>query len=317
MVDVPVFKRKTTVDPVAPTFVRSIDLLVTRDIMEYPVVDVSFAYLASIDKLERVVRGTTTIQALVTIDDFDDLACEGFSSGDMSIVIGRYQGIQDHYGILQYSPATTADFILQKQVAGAFTDLGYEAVDLGSNEGFLVKIACKGTTISAYRDDMVTPKISVTDTSFAKGRFGITWARLGTIEIEPATVYLRKALSPSPRVLGYFEVPIIGEGTIENPFHPKMPEEIIDHPEFGKVNRSALSWGTLIKSDRKTGKPKEYIAIVRILEQPIRQEHLYDIPKCISALEAMSGVTRLKREEAIKRALKLDDKLTEKDVKDW
>jgi len=317
MVDVPVFKRKTTVDPVAPTFVRSIDLLVTRDIMEYPTEDVNFTYLTIIDKLE-FFYGKNWHYDIVTKDSFADKAVEIPSCvGDrVCACIARFDpATWDCYWLAIAVLAATEDLELAKVISNVTTFLGKESVDLSGSQAYLLKLSCSGTSIKGYRDGSV--RISVTDTDLSSGRFGFDPDLANRGLNASIMAYLRPPSSPSLKAKAFFEVPIIGDGTIENPFRPQMPEEIVDHPEFGKVNRLALSYGALIKSVRKTGKPKEYIAIVRIFDQPIRQNHLYDIPKCISALEAISGVKRLKREEAIKRALKLDDKLTEKDVKDW
>jgi len=206
----------------------------------------------------------------------------------------------------------TEDFYLRKIVNGVLTNLSTEAVDLSAKRVYLLKLSCNGTTISAYRDDMVTPKLTAIDTAIASGYFGVG-GDASIVEI-PGTLATAKLVAPSsvpPEALAYFEVPVIGDGSEEEPFRPQMPQEIVDG-----VNRLALSWSAVIKTGRD-GKPTEYVAVVRILSQPYRQPNLRPIADCIAELKEMRGVIELKREEALKRAKELDDVLTDEDLREW
>jgi len=90
-----------------------------------------------------------------------------------------------------------------------------------------------------------------------------------------------------------------------------------DDPELGTINLLATSHSSLIPTDRDTGLPIHETALIQIFEQPDRSFHLRSIPDCLAALKKMAGVKELTREQAIKRALELDDLLTEEDLKEW
>lgn len=125
---------------------------------------------------------------------------------------------------------------------------------------------------------------------------------------------MRATASPQPKPIAYFEVPIVGDGSVENPFRVQMPEEIVTDPKLGKRNLLALTHSALIKTDRATGKPIEYTALVRVFEQPDRDVALRPISACLDALRAMAGVRELTREQAIARAKQLDPDLTDADL---
>jgi len=225
---------------------------------------------------------------------------EGFAL-DVGWVVGRSQGAGNHYRVNTARFATTLDFKLVKVVNDVLTTLAEEAVDIPIGTWWKIKLEITNTTLKGYREDMTTPKITATDTTFAtEGKWGVgddgKYDNRFSALISFATCKLVEPASPTPKALRYYEVPIIGEGTEENPFRSQLPEEIVDHPRFGKVNRLAISWGGIIPTDRKTGKPKEYTALIQIFEQPVRQDHLHPIPKCLEALEAISGVKRLRKD---------------------
>jgi hypothetical protein len=73
-----------------------------------------------------------------------------------------------------------------------------------------------------------------------------------------------------------------------------------------RINRLSVTWSALIPTDNK-GKPKDSVALVRVFQST--PEYCHPIEKRIQAIEEMRGVRRLKREEAIDLALKMDDKL--------
>ncbi|MEM1523418.1 MAG: hypothetical protein QXU69_10335 [Thermofilaceae archaeon] len=329
---------------------------VTRAKLEYPTANVSFAYLASIDKVVYCSSYTWGFFTLVR-DVFADKAV--FAAVQINAhpnLAARVQDYNDFY-YNQYNPgASGADHSLLKLVAGAVASLATEAIDI-DNKGRGLAISCVGSTIKSMRFELTTVKdplalptpnatISATDTSFASGYFGYrnlreTYSHGGTT---PDAVYLKAPMSPSPQPIAYFEVPVVGSGTLDDPFRAQMSElldwewslnplakrkydvlrskgftdeDIITlFPEIlsVRVNRLALTHSSLIKTDRATGRPTEYVAIVRIFEQPDRQSHLHSIDKCLDALRSVKGVRRLTRDEAIKRAKQLDPDLTDVDL---
>jgi len=285
------------------------DQLVARAMMEYPTVDVTFQYLQAINKIDFIARhrGLAKCPIIGPVDTFADKAIEVLR-GEQGLIYGRIVDDNNFYAANIWSARTTADFYMLKIIAGTITELGYESIDLSANDIYNYKFSCLGTTLAGYREDMVTPKISVTDTALANGKWGLIM-RNDYPENPLYYAWLRAPSSLSPKPIAYFEVPIIGDGSEENPFRPQMPEELTSHPELGTRNLLALSHASLIPSDPTTGRPIYGTCLVRIFEQPDRDPTLRDIPACLDALRGMTGVTELTREDAISRARVLDDKL--------
>ena len=232
--------------------------------------------------------------------------------------------------------AAAADHQLLKVTAGSWTIIATEAVDLSGNFWTLGEMV--GSTLKSFRLASIptTPtlnpaaNLSATDTSYASGHYGAGYnaypltgvANPNPWSLTPSTFAAimnsfisTRVMSPAPKPIAYFEVPVVGSGTPDDPFRAQMHEEIVFEPTLKKnTNRLALTHSALIKSDPATGKPVEYRAIVRIFDQPDRQPHLRDIATAINALRAMKGVRELTREEAIREAKRLDDKLTDVDL---
>jgi len=229
---------------------------------------------------------------------------------DVGWIVGRSQDAKNYYLARMKLPAYTADFVIAKVIAGAWTEIAAEGVDIDPSTTWHIKLEIKDSTLKGYREDMTTPKITTTDTAITtEGKWGTGGSGDADVEhikfFTQCTCKLSEPASPTPKALRYYEVPIIGEGTEENPFRPQLPEEIVDHPRFGKVNRLAISWGAIIPSDRKTGKPIEYVGLIQVFEQPVRQDYLHPIPKCLETLEAITGVRRLRKDVFERRKKKL------------
>jgi hypothetical protein len=112
-------------------------------------------------------------------------------------------------------------------------------------------------------------------------------------------------------------LPIIGKGTREDPYRPKLPERIVNG-----VNELAVSWVALIPSDEVTGKPKNKIALVLVgttSESKIQELHKHIEAELTSNPEFNTEAKRhipdygqritLRKEEARDIGLKLDPKL--------
>jgi hypothetical protein len=304
--------------------------------------------------INYIVNGTA--KTLVTDNANTLIICFPDTYADLSIIqIGgqgrmtypyspwaRATDVNNGYFLDIYTGYTTQDFLLIKIVNGTITTLGYEAVDLSSANFYTLKLRCSGTTIQGFRTDMTTAKISVTDSSFSSGYWGAAHVDLYYNATPQAHVFLTakkaSATLPPPQPLGYFEVPILGEGTAENPFKPAMPVETFEFETPNKKiynslkakgftdeeiiklyglmpdfigNRLAIPCSALIPTDKATGKPVHGTALVRVFPQPDRDSRLYPISKCLEALRAMKGVSELKPEDAKRFAKSLDDRLRE------
>jgi len=250
-----------------------------------------------------------------------DVAVEGTcmmgETINVPVIVIRIVDVDNYYALLWDPYAATADFRLYKLVAGTATTLATEAVDLTPGTTSKGKVQAVGTSLKAWRDDVL--KFDVTDTAHASGYWGnCMWdGGGGTYLIYQliATMQRVATASLSPKCIGYFEVPIIGTGTLEDPFRAQMPEELTTHPELGTRNLLALSHASLIPTVPITGRPIHGTALVRIFEQPDRDPALRDIPTCLDTLRGMAGVTELTREDAISRAKTLDPKLTDFDLR--
>jgi hypothetical protein len=59
-------------------------------------------------------------------------------------------------------------------------------------------------------------------------------------------------------------LPIIGDGTRDNPFRVKLPERLVTHPVLNiKVNELAVSWVAIIPTG-EDGKPIHKVALVLV-----------------------------------------------------
>jgi len=215
-----------------PDFPITPQLPVKRSDLEYPTEDVNFPYLAIINKL-FFEYDESSEPAIFTLDSFTDKAIKTWGlTRSSDYVWGRMMArrvdMNNKYFVQLMDNQSTKDFILFKMVDGTVTELGYEAVDLNTNTFYPEKLSLLGSNIKAYRTDMDTPKISVTDTDLASGRFGFTLYARGYISVVFEATYLLAPSSPSPQVNVIVEYDVIGEGTIENPIKPNMPQELVE-----------------------------------------------------------------------------------------
>ena len=215
------------------------DLSVTRAKLEYPTVDVNFAYLAMINK---VVYGSSTTNGytVLTRDSFTDKAVwAGVQVNSYPMVIGRYPDRNNLYASLYVPPNSTSDHIINRYYAGTQT-LASEAIDIDYS-GRGLAIVCSGSVIkslryeiSTYLDPLALPTpnatISATDTSFASGLFGFRPLRESSPHggNDPASAWLKAPLSPLPQAQSIIEVNLEGSGRPEDPYRPLSSRNIAE-----------------------------------------------------------------------------------------
>ena len=255
--------------------------------------------------------------SMITRSSYADKAVEKYCLGDYDHLILRcvkgagvldgvnmsiaFAVVDDAYFSYMNDTEAASDFQIRKVIAGTVTSLASEAVDLVGTTMYWTLFSVLGSTLKGFRADKVTAKLSVSDTSLTLGSAGVYRF------FRP--LYLRAAASPSPKPVGFFEVPIVGDGSSGNPFRAGMPEEIVTDAVLGKRNLLSVSHSSLIPCDLATGKPVHGSALVRVFEQPDRSAGLRGLPTCLGAIRGLAGVRKLTRGEAVARARVMDSKL--------
>jgi len=216
---------------------------IKRSDLEYPTEDVTFAYLAAINKVSSYESNDVKWYFVLTNDEFTDKAVEGYGEMEYEGLIARYVDKGNYY-FGNYTPAvSTADVKLYKRVGGSGTELGSEAVDIGDDDVYLNKLSCSGSSIKLFRVDMATPKIDVTDTDLANGKYGCSPVYWTYTRFTIGVVYLRPPASHVPKALAIIEAEIVGSGTFEDPYRPDLARQLDEHPQYGKIDKLAVTWG--------------------------------------------------------------------------
>jgi hypothetical protein len=216
------------------------DRSITRAKLEYPTVDVSFAYLAAINQVNYVNSGGWGY-ATVTRDSFADKAVwAAVQPRDYPSTIGRLLDADNMYFNWYELPASWADHKLYRRSAGTNTNIATEGVELGT-AGRGLAISCSGSTIRSLRYEMPAPRdplalpapngtISATDTTFASGRFGFTflynyYPHGGS---ESGSAWLKAPLTRLPPAQAIVEVEVEGSGTPEDPYRPLLSRNPVE-----------------------------------------------------------------------------------------
>jgi len=227
------------------TGVFSLDRIptITRAKLEYPTVDVSLTYLSGINKTVEIRPYTayTEYYGVVTSDSFTDKAVQGFQK-DGSGLLGRSVDQNNTYWVWIDTTYANQDHYIGRLYGGSFTRLAYGAVDLPSHHVWLIKFSISGSTLKAYREDMTTPKMTVTDTYIASGRYG-SWSQTASHSYPNLAVKLLAPSSPSPPALAVVEIDVEGSGNSDDPFRPNLASNLIeidptlDVPDFLKLEK--------------------------------------------------------------------------------
>jgi len=180
--------------------------------------------LAAVTTEPAVTLRTTTMYLDVHIRSwiYPDPYCGG--------LVLRYQGgTGDTYlgGYLDIAQ-TTKDHMIWKWVAGTWTNIAYEAVDLSAKTWYDTIFTISGSTLKSSRDGGATFPLSVTDTSItASGYAGL---RHSGAPDYPAFVPISigAPLSHISKAIAILEVSTLGNGTYEDPLRPLMSENIVE-----------------------------------------------------------------------------------------
>jgi hypothetical protein len=204
------------------------DRSITRTKLEYPTENVSFAYLLAIDKARYATRIYRDASGLIASDVFADKAVESPLRDAGSIVARDQLDTRNAYRAAITIGHSASDFYIQKLIAGTMIGLGSEAVDL-SDIFYPCKFSLSGSTLKGYRIDMDTPKITVTDTSFASGYFGAGhFDGAGRSVLAMTGAVLRPSSTTLPPALTIIEVEVEGGGAPEDPYRPSLSKNLVE-----------------------------------------------------------------------------------------
>ncbi len=202
------------------------DLLpITRADLEYPTENVNLAYLTIIGKTTYWREPNVARLGVVTTDSFTDKAVK-VALKDYGSLLCRFQDYNNFYHNSLESVQTTQDTRVYVRSGGTFTLLGYEAVDINADSAHLCKAEVVGSTINFYREDMTTPKVSVTDTTFSSGAYGSYFATTKPGDVLHYSVELLAPTSPLPQPARIFETDVIGSGKENDPFRPNLLRDL-------------------------------------------------------------------------------------------
>jgi len=299
--------------------------------------------------IEDLAQGADNI-ARLTSAKWADLAVKSRLNTytEYACMYARHVDHNNFYAVYLYYGYSSSDHRIIKRVGGSITVLAQEAVDLPSGYWYWVLFEVVGSTLESYRapdsysDVPATPTLSATDTDIAEGRWGVRHWGLGLRGLQGLYLIFKQPSSTQRKPQAFFEVPIKGDGTEENPFMPDMPEKIVEvevnrvllpqewrrlqllakrygvedtklikmiaeflgiYQSYEVKNVLACTWNVLLPT--KQGKLVDSVALVRV----------YDAnDKVIEALKEKKAV-KLKSDEVQKKAKKLDDRLHEYDLK--
>jgi len=214
------------------------DSSITRSKLEYPTVNVNFAYLSVINK-----TGIVSVHwalATVTLDSFADKSVFGGVHKPVSAeVYGRLVDIDNYYYSYINTGKATSDHEIGITQSGIINTLASESVDL-DNKGRGVRLSCSGSTLKSLRYDapnvlnslsLPTPAATIyaTSTAFASGKFG--YKIIDPVNhggIDPITAYLLPTATPLSPALAVLELDIEGTGKPEDPFSPSLSRNLAE-----------------------------------------------------------------------------------------
>jgi len=203
------------------------DRSVTRVKLEYPTVDVSFSYLSSIGKAKHPNAPGGYAPLIATVDSFADKAAIYNASAARNKLTGRFIDAKNLYDHRHDAGYSTSDHRIVKYVNGSFYNIAIESIDLDQELTYVYMFSISGSTLKGFRDDLTTPKISGTDTSFASGLWGVGgW--FADVASSLCCAILLAPASPSPQAISILEVGVEGSGRPDDPYRPLMSRNLVE-----------------------------------------------------------------------------------------
>lgn len=267
-------------------------------VVEDPTIDISLGALSFWNKTEW---GSLTSEVLQTTDNFTDKAGEFHfltpSTGGINCVYLRRTDDANFYANNSCPNLSAQDHQIIKRVGGVLTVLAIEAVDVTAGNLSRYKLSVSGSTLKSFRDDMITPRLTVTDTSFTSGKVGFSVVNMNDKKMQayPSSCFLRAPASPPSRIVAVAQVEVEGKGTEEDRVRPIVPQGYT----WGAYNYNGeKEMIILIQDDRKhtyNDVKKEWSSL---------SSYLTPVPKTISDCRKLyKEIKMLSEEELIFRLL--------------
>ena len=220
------------------------DESVTRAKLEYPTEDVSLAYLGIINKVTSEENPNPYWFPILTYDSFTDKGIQYYSLPDYDHSFARWVDKNNYYTLLIDTTLSTSDFRIIKKVGGTPYVIATESIDL-ETVVYLLKFEAIGSTLKGYRSDMTTPKLTITDTTFASGKLGIVLVdERRYMTAPPELAWLKAPASSLPPARAIVETEITGSGSDDDPYRADLLHQIEDHPELGRIDKLSITWGS-------------------------------------------------------------------------
>jgi len=211
---------------------------VTRAMLEYPTYNVSFAYLAAINKLMPYAgfaqTGATSTLDVITADIFTDRALRQTVASYTDcphLLVARFQSSGNTYANSHVPGASTADHRIVRISSNAETALATESVDLSTRAPYDYVFSVSGSTLKSSRTGGSSFQISATDTTWASGYFGFAVGRVdayANIYMGYATMLLLP-FSPLPDAIAVVEVEVEKQEEKGVPaFGPALERELVE-----------------------------------------------------------------------------------------
>ncbi len=118
-------------------------------------------------------------KSVFTATNFNDFTytakvkVNGDGDGGLIFRASRLSFGPDEYNGYYFGISSSAKRIDFGKSNGAWTSLKVMNMDINANQWYNIRIVAKGSNIKIYVDDMVNPKIDMTDNSFASGTVGV------------------------------------------------------------------------------------------------------------------------------------------------
>ena len=147
---------------------------IPRTKLEYPTENVTFVYLAAIDKMETFggTGSRPSAYGTFTVEEFTDKAVDGVMRAyNEQGHWGRWVDPKNWYENTIHVAAASNDHKISTIINGVRTIVASESIDL-SGYTHPLRLDIIGSTIKSTRDWAATPQLVVTDTTFVIGKFG-------------------------------------------------------------------------------------------------------------------------------------------------